>query len=200
MKKISCTILLVLCIIVSGNVKAKAGYLAGDEALGGFSYLMQCAYENKVPTGLYGDWYYRAYHRFHYEIPLDEESRAILERIVEAEATGGNVSQKMNVASCVLARVQSTDWPDTVKDVVFQVTSGTYQFTPLKDGRYYTVTITDATKEAVENVAKSGLTHSCLWFCSKGSYDNKDENGEYTSWHRRHLKYAFYDEEHVYFY
>lgn len=191
---------IVWLLFVFPAIRTHAGMLYGDEPIGGFSYLMDCAYKNKVPTGLYADWYYRAYHRFHYEIPLDEESRAILERIVEAEATSGNKEQKMNVASCVLARVSSKAWPNTVEEVVFQKTQGVWQFSPLGDGRYFTVKITQVTQEAVESVLKNGLTHSCLWFCSKGSYEKKDKNGKYTSWHRKTFgDYEFYDGEHCYF-
>lgn len=199
-KRIMALGLCVLAIMISRPTEAKAGWLSGDEALGGFSYLMECAYQNKIPTGAYGDWYYRAYHRFHYEIPLDEESREILERIVEAEATGGNVVQKMNVASCVLARVHSEKWPNTVKGVVFDNDGIVWQFSPVSDGRYYTVKITDGTREAVERVSREGLTHRCTWFCSDGSYNKKNEKGEYISYHRLHHTYGFFDGEHHYFY
>ena len=190
MKRVILCCMIILCLL--SPIKAQAGYLAGDEALGGFSYLMDCAYQNKIPTGLYADWYYRAYHRFHYEIPLDEESREILERIVEAEATDGTVKQKMNVASCILARVESKSWPNTVKGVVFDNDGRTWQFTPVVDGRYYSVKITTSTKDAVERVSKEGLTHSYEFFCSYQSYASED------SWHREHLLYGFKDGIHIY--
>ncbi len=194
------SVFIVLAMLSIEPIPTNAGFVSGDEPIGGFSYLMDCAYKNEIPTGLYADWYYRAYHRFHYEIPLDETSRAILERIVEAEATGGNVKQKMNVASCILARVQSKSWPDTVEGVVFDNDGVTWQFSPISDGRYYTVSITDSTREAVESVSKSGLTHQCMWFCSDGSYNKTNEKGEYVSYHRLHHTYAFFDGEHHYFY
>ena len=193
-KRVMIVVISALMLIVAKPVSLQAGWVNGDEALGGISYLLECAYHNKVPTGLYADWYYRAYHQFHYEISLDEESRAILERIVEAEATGGTVEQKMNVASCVLVRVQSKKWPSTVKGVVFDNDGTTWQFTPVSDGRYYTVKVTEDTKEAVERVSKNGLTHSCDFFCSYESYTKEG------SWHRKHLEYGFEDGIHIYCY
>ena len=190
MKKL---ILVLIIILLLKPVPVQAAWINGDEALGGFSYLIECAYQNKVPTGSYADLYYRAYYQFHYEIRLDELSREILERIVEAEATGGNRKQKMNVASCVLARVQSNDWPNTVEKVVFQQVSGAYQFSPIGDRRYYSVHITDSTKAAVDDVLHFGLTHNCLYFCTKASYECKN------SWHRKNLSYKFYDSMHMYF-
>lgn len=125
-------------------------------------------------------------------IRLTDEEYEILCRIVEAEATGGNVEQKMNVASCVIARVQSKSWANTIKGVVFEHTGGAWQFTPVSDGRYYTVSITDTTRAAVDNVLQNGKTHNCQFFCSYASYEKKN------SWHRNKLKYVFKDGEHVY--
>lgn len=119
---------------------------------------------------------------------LDSESYDILCRIVEAEATGGTVEQKRNVASCVLTRVASPNWPNTVKGVVFDG----IQFSPTIDGRYYSVSITESTIEAVDLTLQEGLMHNCEYFCTKKSYEKP------KSWHRKALTYIFYDGIHVY--
>ena len=95
---------------------------------------------------------------------ISEEDYEILYRIVEAEATGGTFEQKANVASCIFARIESDEWPDTVEGVVFQ--SG--QFSPLTDGRYYSVTVTDETIEAVDYIVMNGKEHDYIYFCSYG--------------------------------
>lgn len=77
---------------------------------------------------------------------LTKEEIVILERIVEAEATGGSVDSKIHVAHVILNRCLSGGFPDDVESVVFEKN----QFAPIKDGRYYTVEITDSTKEAVQ--------------------------------------------------
>ena len=179
-------VLSVFMIFMMSWIPAKAATIdMRSESLGGFSYMMDCLERNDIPED-----YKKILRMWHpaYEVTQDEYD--ILVRIVEAEATGGNHEQKMNVASCVLARVEAPQWPDNIEDVVFQK----QQFTPIWDGRYFTVKIQESTKEAVDEVLKFGKTHNCLWFCSDGSY--RKEN----SYHRTHHTWAFFDGEHHYFY
>ena len=194
MKKWVFTIILLIVLSISPTKSVSATFWSGDEAMGGWSYILDCAYKHKPLKEPYRTLMYKLYMQYHYEYEVTEEERAILERIVEAEATGGNVAQKMNVASCVLARVESKDWPNTIEKVVFQNDGKVWQFSPVSDKRYYSVKITDSTKRAVDKVLKNGKTHNCEWFCSDKSYHKEN------SWHRNHLKWAFFDGEHHYFY
>lgn len=100
------------------------------------------------------------------EIETSDEEYEILCRITEAEATGGTMEQKENVVSCILNRVESDEWPDTIEGVVFQSSGSYHQFSPIDDGRYYSVPITDSTREAVNNVLESGSRHGCTFFCT----------------------------------
>ena len=72
---------------------------------------------------------------------ISKKERAVLERIVEAEAGGENISGKMLVANVVLNRVESKDFPNSVSKVVFAHSGGTYQFSPVANGRYYSVKV-----------------------------------------------------------
>ena len=94
---------------------------------------------------------------------ISNEEKEILIRIAEAEATGGTKEQKKNVMTCVMNRVL-TGWASTIKGVVFQ--KG--QFTPISDGRYYSVKIEKSTREAYDEWIQEGLTHDCIYFCSYG--------------------------------
>lgn len=85
-------------------------------------------------------------------IPVTEKEYEILLRIVEAEATDEDVKGKMLVANVVLNRVASECFPDDIESVVFQKSNGKYQFSPIKDGRYYKVDITETTRLAVDRV------------------------------------------------
>ena len=76
---------------------------------------------------------------------FSKEDRFIIYRIVEAEATEQGYEPKRNVAAVVFNRLKSEEFPDTPYGVVFQ----TGQFSPVSDGRYWSVTITDETKKAV---------------------------------------------------
>lgn len=112
-----------------------------------------------------------------------------LERIVEAEVTGGTIEQKMNVVSVILNRVYNPNhFPNTIRGVVFEP----QQFTPITDGRYYTVTVTDTTRYAIWAVRQFGLTTDCTYFCTAtcGS-----ANGGYHS----RLKFEFFDGAHNFY-
>lgn len=92
-----------------------------------------------------------------------KEEIEILQRITEAECTGQSLEAKKNVASVIINRVNSKSFPNNIEDVVFQK----HQFSPISDGRYYKVTITDETREAIEEVLKNGVTNDALFFCNQ---------------------------------
>lgn len=71
-------------------------------------------------------------------------------RIVEAEAGGEDKTGKILVANVVLNRVEDAQFPDTVSEVIFQCENGTTQFSPVSDGRFFTVKVSEETIEAVE--------------------------------------------------
>lgn len=168
-----------LGIMAAGRTEAHAGFISGDEALGGFSYYLN-RYEGTEA---------KEYIDERIELMnFQREEYEILCRIVEAEATGGTVEQKRNVASCVLARVASKNWPNTVKGVVFQKR----QFSPIDDGRYYTVTITESTREAVNLTYNEGWTHKCEYFCTPTCRSAK------TGYHSK-LNFQFCDGMHNYY-
>lgn len=81
---------------------------------------------------------------------VDRKEQAVLERIVEAEAGGEDIKGRILVANVVLNRVKSEKFPSTVTKVVFAHRGNRYQFSPLYDGRYYTVKVSDTTKRAVQ--------------------------------------------------
>lgn len=113
--------------------------------------------------------------------------RRVLERIVEAEAGGEDHKGKVLVANVVLNRVKSKAFPSTIKEVVFSHRGGTYQFSPIMDGRYYSVTVSDDTKSAVTD-ALSGVDHSngALYFMEREIADKGN-----VSWFDRCLTRLF---------
>ncbi len=101
-------------------------------------------------------------------ISLSETDKNVLLRIVEAEATGEDIKGKMLVANVILNRVESDEFPDSVEAVVFQRKGSKYQFSPIRDGRYYEVSITDETREAVERVLNGeDESQGALYFMSR---------------------------------
>ncbi len=108
-------------------------------------------------------------------IKLSETDKNVLLRIVEAEATGEDIKGKMLVANVVLNRVNDEEFPDSVERVVFQQKGGRYQFSPIRDGRYYKVSITDETREAVERVLNGeDESNGALYFMSRRYSDSRN--------------------------
>ena len=127
-------------------------------------------------------------------ISISQKDYDILCRIVEAEATGKDVLAKMLVANVVFNRVNSTSFPNTVESVVFQRNESRAQFSPLDDGRYYTVTITDGTIEAVNRVLMGeDYSMGALYFASIKVVDTTG------CWASRHLTELYRYGGHVFF-
>ncbi len=121
------------------------------------------------------------------KIKLSGEDTGVLQRIVEAEATGEDIKGKMLVANVILNRVKNKDFPDSVKAVVFQRSGSTYQFSPIKDGRYYSVKISESTKKAVNRVLQGeDYSQGALYFSARIRADKNS-----MSWFDRHLTYLF---------
>jgi len=98
-----------------------------------------------------------------------EEELDVLYRIVEAEAGSQDVIGKCLVANVILNRVKHPNFDKTITGVVFA--SG--QFQPTSDGRYYTITVSDSTKEAVQKaLAGEDYSQGALFF--KAPYANAD--------------------------
>lgn len=121
------------------------------------------------------------------KIKLSSKEKEVLQRIVEAEATGEDIKGKMLVANVILNRVNSTKFPDSVSGVVFQKDGSTYQFSPIKDGRYWNVKISKATKKAVDRVL-SGEDNSkgALYFSARSKADKSN-----MRWFDNHLTWLF---------
>lgn len=97
-----------------------------------------------------------------------ESSRRILERIVEAEAGGQDVKGRLLVANVILNRVKSKQFPNTIKGVVFSPG----QFSPVSNGRYYSVTVSKKTKLAVEKaLAGEDVSKGALYFMCRSASD-----------------------------
>lgn len=97
-------------------------------------------------------------------VNVAEDEIEILERIVQAEAGGSGYDGMLAVANVVLNRVKSDRFPNTVTEVVF----ANRQFTPISDGRYYTVKVSDTAKQVVEDALNGArlIGEDALYFCT----------------------------------
>ncbi len=99
---------------------------------------------------------------------ISEEDKLILYKIVEAEAGCEDRIGKILVANVVLNRLENPDFPDTVKGVVFQKEGGTYQFSPIGNGRYDCASPKEETVEAVDSaLAGEDYSEGALYFVAR---------------------------------
>lgn len=82
---------------------------------------------------------------------LGEEELLLLQKIVMAEAEGEPYEGKVAVANVVLNRLRSANYPDTIKEVIYQKS----QFSPVRNGRLKKVSPNEDTIHAV-NEALNG--------------------------------------------
>lgn len=118
---------------------------------------------------------------------LSSQDYNALLRIVEAEATGEDIKGKILVGNVIMNRVKSEEFPDTVEKVVFQKVGGHVQFSPTADGRYESVTISDETMEAINDIL-DGVDYSkgALFFSARDKADPTN-----MSWFDSNLKWLF---------
>lgn len=118
---------------------------------------------------------------------LSEVDKEALCRIVEAEAGSEDEDGKLLVANVVLNRVEDNYFPNTVTEVVFQEEQGVYQFSPVADGSYYRVKVSEETYKAVERALDGeDISQGALYFAARQYADNST-----MSWFDNHLSYLF---------
>jgi N-acetylmuramoyl-L-alanine amidase len=59
----------------------------------------------------------------------------LLARLVHAEAVGEPYAGKVAVATVVLNRIRSSQFPNTLDGVIYQISNGHYAFTPVQNGQ-----------------------------------------------------------------
>ena len=107
--------------------------------------------------------------------------------IVEAEAGGEDLDGKIMVTNVILNRVSSDQFPDNVTSVIWDRTGGSPQFSPTEDGRIYTVTVSDDTREAVNRaIDGDDLSQGALYFIAKDQADEKN-----VKWFDEKLTFLF---------
>ncbi len=119
---------------------------------------------------------------------LSDADYDTLLRIVEAEAGGEDENGKLLVANVVLNRVESSLFPDTVTEVVYQKEYGVCQFSPVGDGRIDRVTVSEETRRAVERAVYDGedLSKGALYFAARSAAAS-----DRMAWFDRNLTWLF---------
>ena len=128
------------------------------------------------------------YPEFTYSKDWSTEESYLLARIAMAEAEGCNIQTKTLIIMCVLNRVWSDEFPDTIEEVIFQEN----QFSPIDNGRWDRVEPNEDCYEAVKIVmeAKYDYSGGATYFENCADEDN---------WHSRNLEFL-YESEGIRFY
>jgi len=126
---------------------------------------------------------------------LSEEELNVLLRIVEAEAGTEDVEGKLLVANVVLNRMNNEAFPDTISEVVFQRERGVTQFSPVADGRFWEVEISEGTLEAVGRALEGeDISQGALYFAAR-KYADSDR----MRWFDENLTFLFQHGGHEFF-
>jgi N-acetylmuramoyl-L-alanine amidase len=88
----------------------------------------------------------------------------LLARLVHAEAKGEPYAGKVAVATVVLNRVDHPDFPDTIRDVIYERSGGHYAFTPVANGTINEPADREAYRAVEEALAFRGLGNGSLYF------------------------------------
>lgn len=88
-----------------------------------------------------------------------------LAKIVHAEAQGESHQGKVAVANVIMNRIESTDFPDTVYEVVFDRKYGV-QFTPVANGAIYNNPAQESYKAAKQALYGKDEAGESLYFCN----------------------------------
>ncbi len=86
-------------------------------------------------------------------ISISEQEKDLFARLVEAEAKGESYEGKVAVATVVLNRVESPEFPDTITEVIKEKTGKAYAFSPVQNGEINKPASEDS-KQAVEEALK----------------------------------------------
>ncbi|WP_058486874.1 stalk domain-containing protein [Defluviitalea phaphyphila] len=92
-----------------------------------------------------------------------EEDLYWLSRLVQAEAGGEPFEGKLAVANCVINRKESDDFPNTIKEVIFDTNWGV-QYTPVANGAIYNNPSEESIKAAKMALEGNNNIGECLYF------------------------------------
>lgn len=125
------------------------------------------------------------------EIELSQDERQVLLRIVQAEAGTCDEEGKLLVANVILNRMESDEFPDTVREVVYQKS----QFSPVMNGTINTCKITEETESAVSRALNGeDISDGALYFMNRSKSASRN-----VRWFDTKLEFLFKHGEHEFF-
>jgi len=88
----------------------------------------------------------------------------LLARLVKSEAESEPYAAQVGVAAVVINRIKSDQFPDTISSVIYEVSNGFYQFTPVENGWINKPATEQAKKAALEALYGSDPSNGALFY------------------------------------
>lgn len=97
-------------------------------------------------------------------ITISNKEKDLLARLVEAEAKGESYAGKVAVATVVLNRVESAEFPNNVTDVIHEVVGKAYAFSPVQNGEINNTASTTSKKAVKEALTRKDDLKGSIYF------------------------------------
>ena len=88
----------------------------------------------------------------------------LLARLITAEADGQPYTAKVAVGAVIVNRVKSPDFPNTISGVIYEVSDGYYQFTPVLNGWINKPALGNARQAALDALNGVDPTNGALYY------------------------------------
>nr|WP_295972103.1 cell wall hydrolase [uncultured Bacillus sp.] len=92
------------------------------------------------------------------------EEKDLMARLVEAEARGESYEGKVAVATVVLNRMDSPEFPNSITEVIYQVVGNTYAFTPVQNGEINKPASEEALRAVDEALISTDRLNKAVYF------------------------------------
>ncbi|HQD39675.1 MAG: LysM peptidoglycan-binding domain-containing protein [Firmicutes bacterium] len=107
-------------------------------------------------------------------ISLRDDEIDLLARLVTAEAVGEPYEGQVAVAATILNRLRSPNYPNTIRDIIYQVVDGRYyQFSPVLDGRINAPAAASAYKAVQDALSGWDPSNGAIGFYNPRKTTNK---------------------------
>lgn len=92
------------------------------------------------------------------------KDKELMAKLVHAEAKGEPYVGKVAVATVILNRVDHPEFPNTIKDVIYEKSGGYYAFTPVQNGEINGGYTTEDMRAVNEAIAFRGQGNGSIYF------------------------------------
>jgi N-acetylmuramoyl-L-alanine amidase len=97
-------------------------------------------------------------------LSISNEEKDLLARLVDAEAKGETFDGKVAVATVVLNRVDSPEFPNSVSGVINEVVGGTYAFSPVQNGEIKKPASNETVQAVEEALTRQDRLNDSIYF------------------------------------